>query len=156
MSGLSHQLESPVWLDYFSPHGALFFSPHGALFFSPHGALFVMLLSFSLTSVISLLHASFPHRFGRYVLLFPAMSTSSIFLTISLFHPNHMAVNLSKRASFLCYGSGIHLCFRQVNNLLASCFIFLSESICLQWSTGQQLIKTVGLVKRAATFVNLI
>ena len=42
-----------------------------------HAALFVVLSSFRLTSVMSLLHASFHLRFGRPLLLFPGMSTSS-------------------------------------------------------------------------------
>ena len=40
------------------------------------------LSSFNHASVISLLHASFHLRFGRPLLLFPGMSTSSIHLTM--------------------------------------------------------------------------
>ena len=47
-----------------------------------HAALFVVLSSFRPTSVMSLLHASFHHRFGRPLLLFPGISTSSILLTM--------------------------------------------------------------------------
>ena len=45
-------------------------------------ALFVVLSSFNPASVISLLHASFHLRFGRPLLLFPGMSSSSILLTM--------------------------------------------------------------------------
>ena len=41
-----------------------------------------MLSSFSLASVSSLLHASVHRRFGRPLLLFPGMSTSSIILNM--------------------------------------------------------------------------
>ena len=47
-----------------------------------HAALFVVLSSFSPTSVMSLLHASFHLRFGRPLLLFPGISTSNILLTM--------------------------------------------------------------------------
>ena len=47
-----------------------------------HAALFVVLSSFRTTSVVYLLHASFHLRFGRILLLFPGMSTSSILLTM--------------------------------------------------------------------------
>ena len=47
-----------------------------------HAALFVALSSFSLASVISLLHATFPLRFCRPLLLFPGMFTSSMLLTM--------------------------------------------------------------------------
>ena len=47
-----------------------------------HAALFVVLSSFSPTSVMSLLHASFHRRCGRPLLLFPGMSTSSILLAM--------------------------------------------------------------------------
>ena len=47
-----------------------------------HAALFVVLSSFRPTSVMSLLHASFHLRFGRPLLVFPGMSTSSILLTM--------------------------------------------------------------------------
>ena len=47
-----------------------------------HAALFVALSSFNPACVISLLHASFHRRFGRPLLLFPGMSTSSILLTM--------------------------------------------------------------------------
>ena len=47
-----------------------------------HAALFVVLSSFSPTSVMSLLHASFHLRFGRSLLLFPGISTSNILLTM--------------------------------------------------------------------------
>ena len=47
-----------------------------------HAALFVVLSSFRPTSVMSILHAYFHLRFGRPLLLFPGMSTSSILLTM--------------------------------------------------------------------------
>ena len=47
-----------------------------------HAALFVVLSSFRTTSAMSLLHASFHLRFGRPLLLFPGVSTSSILLTV--------------------------------------------------------------------------
>ena len=47
-----------------------------------HAALFVVLSSFSPASVVSLLHTSFHLTFGRPLLLFIGMSTSSICLTM--------------------------------------------------------------------------
>ena len=47
-----------------------------------HSVLFAMLSSFSPVSVISLLQALVHPRFGRPLLLFPAMSTSSILRTV--------------------------------------------------------------------------
>ena len=47
-----------------------------------HYALFVVLPSFIPIAVMSLLHASFHLRFGRPLLLFPGISTSSILLTM--------------------------------------------------------------------------
>ena len=47
-----------------------------------HAALFVVLSSFRPISVMSLLHASFHLRFGRPLILFPGISTSSILLTM--------------------------------------------------------------------------
>ena len=78
-----------------------------------HAALFVVLSSFRPISVMSLLHASFHLRFGRPLLLFPGISTSSILLTIcaslSEFHSPHMAVPLqSFFSNFL--GSLHHSC----------------------------------------------
>ena len=49
-----------------------------------HSALFVALSSFNPTSVMSLLHASFHNRFGRPLLHFPGIATSTIF---SLYAP---------------------------------------------------------------------
>ena len=47
-----------------------------------HSALFVVLSSFRPISVMSLLQASFHLRFGRPLILFHGMSTSSILLTV--------------------------------------------------------------------------
>ena len=47
-----------------------------------HAALFVVLSSFRPNAVMSLLHASSHLRFGRPLLRFPGISTSSILLTM--------------------------------------------------------------------------
>ena len=63
---LSRHLGSPVYL----------------ISFFLHSTLFVALSSFNPACVISLLHASFHLRFGRPLLLFLGMSTSSILLNM--------------------------------------------------------------------------
>ena len=52
------------------------------MIFFLHSALFVVLSSFNPASVIALLHASFLLRFGRPLLLFSGLSTSSVLLTM--------------------------------------------------------------------------
>ena len=65
-TGLSRHLGSPVQL----------------MMVLLHAALFVVLSSFIPTYAMSLLHASFHLKFGRPLLRFPGMSTTSILLTM--------------------------------------------------------------------------